>query len=89
MNPQFYWYSRHKTAVATVARFLSVEVNELLVVLDKKIKQKKLKAMYASGGYGNNRKLNITVYNESYIVSNNDECLSRCRNQKKASVSGF
>lgn len=87
MNLQFYWYSRHKTAVVTVARFLSVEISELLVVLDKKIKQKKLKAMYASS-YGNNRKLNITVYNhESYIVSNDDEWLSRHRNQKKTSVS--
>jgi len=45
MSSRYFWFSQHKTALMTVAKYLSLEVGELLPVLDKKIKQKRRAAM--------------------------------------------
>lgn len=59
MKQHYYWYVQHKTAVDTVARCLSIEVEELLPVLDRKIRR-------AHGLAGNsNRPVDITIQNDA------------------------
>jgi len=71
MSSRYFWFSQHKTALMTVAKCLSVEVGELLPVLDIKIKQKRRTAMAMA--VINRRKLSMTIDNsDSYIVSNDD-----------------
>ncbi len=64
MYEQYPWYSRHKSAVDTVARCLSIEVSELLLVLDKKISKTHFSA--SSG----QRVLDITIQNQELTDKN-------------------
>jgi len=64
MEEQYPWYSRHKSAVDTVARCLSIEVDELLPVLDKKISNTHFSA--SSG----QRALDITIQNQELTGKN-------------------
>lgn len=77
MNPQYHWYSSHKLTVDTIARYLSLELNEFMPALDKKIKQRQLAMVHP--GSGNKRKLNLTIYN--------DEWISQQRTRSKVPVS--
>lgn len=61
MYEQYPWYSRHKSAVDTVARCLSIEVSELLPVLDKKIGRTQSSA--SSG----RRALDITIQDQGLM----------------------